>query len=138
MTLSTRLTPDLRLTGLVRAYHLRRADFSGTGARIPLPARPDLTLDFYFTRSTVIEERLTGFRDVPPVAVVIGPQTHRRVDVLVSGRIDAFSVEFEPTGLHALFGMAMPEVVDVAFSAENLFGPALRASYTSVWRRKAP
>jgi AraC-like DNA-binding protein len=125
MTIFTRLTPDPRLNGLVRAYHLRRADFSDTRTRIPLPARPDLTLDFYFTRSTVIEERLTGFRDVPPVTVVIGPQTYRRVDVLVSGRIDVFSVEFEPTGLHALFGMAMPEVIDVAFSAENLFGPAL-------------
>ena len=66
MTIFTRLTPDPRLNGLVRAYQLRRANFSDTGARIPLPARPDLTLDFYFTRSTVIEERLTGFREVPP------------------------------------------------------------------------
>jgi AraC-like DNA-binding protein len=125
MTTATCLAPDPRLAGSVRAYHLRRADFSDTSARIPLPARPDLTLDFYFTRSTVIEERRTGVRGFPPVAVVIGPQTYRRVDVLVSGRIDVFSVQFEPTGLHALFGIAMPEVVDVAFSAENLFGPAL-------------
>jgi hypothetical protein len=110
---------------LVRAYHVRRAVFGDTGVRIPLPARPDLTLDFYFTRSSVIEERRTGVRDVPPVAVVIGPQTYRRVDVLVSGRIDVFSVQFEPTGLHALFEMEMPEVIDVAFSAENLFGPVL-------------
>jgi AraC-like DNA-binding protein len=125
MIIAARLAPDPRLTGLVRAYHVRRAVFDDTGARIPLPARPDLTLDFYFTRSTVIEERRTGVRDAPPVAVVIGPQTYRRVDVLVSGRLDVFSVEFEPTGLHALFGVEMPEVIDVAFSAENLFGLGL-------------
>jgi AraC-like DNA-binding protein len=124
-TTTARLAPDPRLAGLVRTYQLRRADFSDSSARIPLPARPDLTLDFYFTRSTLIEERSTGIRDFPPAAVVIGPQTYRRVDVLVSGRMDGFSVQFEPTGLHALFGIAMPEVIDEAFSAENLFGPAL-------------
>jgi AraC-like DNA-binding protein len=119
------LDPDPRLAGLVHAYQARQGNLGATNVRVPLPARPDLTLDFYFTCSNLVEERRTGTRYSPPTAVVVGPHTHRRIDVLISGRVDIFTVRFAPTGLHTLFGIAMPELVDTAFGAESLFGSAI-------------
>jgi AraC-like DNA-binding protein len=151
---------------------MRRTDEGGLHARVPVTARPQVTLYFYFTPSIglehrsarnlgtrsparivatltqrsfdvlphgrppgvlyfptppsdVLEQRFTGkWNARPPKVALAGPQTQRRFDVLVSGQLDMFTVEFAPTAPYALFGIPMFELTDIALDAENLWGSA--------------
>jgi AraC-like DNA-binding protein len=42
---------------------------------------------------------------------------------LVSGRIDNFTIHFQPSGFHRLFGVPMTELADVAYDAHAVIGP---------------
>ena len=116
--------PDPRLRGVVRAYTSRDADLRGQALRIALPARPEVLLEFYFRTPHLVEVRATGERAHAPLSVAVGPQSFRRVDLILSGGIEVFTVRLAPTGLHALFGVSMPEFADAAVEADHLFGPA--------------
>ncbi len=163
-------SPHPRLARFVRGYQMRRACQGDLRLRVPVTARPQVTLYFYFTPSIVLEQRsgrnldtrcpvsdtrprrsfellpsgqppgILYFHlppsDVPdrsvtrkrsggvPKMMVTGPLTQRRFDVLVSGQLDMFTVEFAPTALHALFGIPMIELTDIGLGAENLWGAA--------------
>lgn len=164
--------PHTRLARFVRGYRMRRASEGDLHVRVPVTARPQVTLYFYFTPSMVfeqrsarnvdasspapivdtvtqrsfdvlpcggppgilyfqtptvdvLEQRLTDKRNGrPPEVTIAGPLTHRRFDVLVSGQLDMFTVEFAPTALYALFGIPMIELTDTALRAEGLWGAA--------------
>jgi AraC-like DNA-binding protein len=118
-----RIEPDPRLARHVRCYRARLADLGPRTVRRPLPARADVILEFYFATPHLVEVQRTGERERAPLAVVVGPQTHRRVDLILSGRMDVFTVAFEPTGLHALFRLPMSQLTDVALEADHLFSP---------------
>lgn len=119
-----RHAPDRRLRPFVAAYQTRTAHITGPATRIPLPARTDVILEFYFTTPHMVELQRTGERSHAPWSVVVGTQTWRRVDLLLAGRLDVFTVRFRPTGLHRLFGAPMPLFTDAAVEAEHLFGKA--------------
>ena len=56
------------------------------------------------------------------MVAAVGPQTFRRVDLILSGRMDIFTIHFVPTGLHALLGVPMTELTDAGLDAAALFG----------------
>jgi len=114
--------PDSRLRALVSVYQARTAEIARE-VRVPLPARTEAILEFYFTKPHLIEIQKTGARERAPWSVVVGPQTWRRVDLLLSGRLDVFTVRFRPTGLYRLFGLPMSALTNLAVEAEHLFGP---------------
>jgi AraC-like DNA-binding protein len=114
---------DPRLGGAVAGYQTRTADLTGREVKVPLPARTEVILEFYFTAPHLVEFQKTGERDRAPWTVAVGMQTFRRVDLVLSGRLDVFTVRLRPTGLHQLFGMPMTHFTDAAVEAEHLFGP---------------
>lgn len=116
--------PDPRLRGAVVAYQARTADLTGRCIALPLPARTDVILEFYFTAPHRLQIQRTGAQESAPWAVTVGLQTFRRVDLLLSGRLDVFTVRFRPTGLSQVFGLPMTHVTDTAVEAEHLFGPS--------------
>ena len=87
-----------------------------------MPARSTVILEFYFATPHLIEVRASGERDHAAWAVAVGPQTFARVNLILSGVTDVFTVTFEQTGLYALFGIPMPEFTNSGISAEYLFG----------------
>jgi AraC-like DNA-binding protein len=113
--------PDVRLRAIVAAYQSRAANMAHI-LRVPLPARTEAILEFYFTRPHLVELQKTGAREHAPWAVVVGPQTWRRVDLLLSGRMDVFTVRFRPTGLYRLFGLPISLLPDQAVPAADLLG----------------
>ena len=117
--------PDERLAPYVRHYVSRRARLNGDPVRIALPARTQVILEFYFAAPHLVEIVASRSRERAPVAVVVGPQTFRRVDLLLSGVVDVFTVQFTPTGLHALFGIPLHHTVDTAVPAEDLIGTGM-------------
>jgi len=142
--------------------------------RVPIAARPQVTMYFHFTRPSIVFEPRSArkvdspspdpvidkrtqryfellpgggppgilYFKIPPSnmleqrvtkngnggvakAVISGPLTHRRrFDVLLLGPLEMFTVEFAPTALHALFGIPMVELTDIALGVENLWGVA--------------
>lgn len=113
--------PHPALRPFVSDYRSRAGDV-GSSFRIALPARAYVFLEFYFTTPHLLEIQRTGEREPAPWSVAVGVQTFRRIDLLLSGRIDVFTIAFTPTGLHALFGMPMQLFTDVGIEADHLLG----------------
>ncbi|WP_375383285.1 helix-turn-helix domain-containing protein [uncultured Sphingomonas sp.] len=116
-----RTAPHPLLAGVVRHYQSREAELGAVTRRIPLPARTDVLLEFYFTTPHRLEMPLTASLDRAPWVAAVGPQTFRRVDLLLTGRLDSFTVHFAPTGLHALLGVPMDGLTDAGIDASALF-----------------
>ena len=104
-------------------YQSRIAELKGRQLAVPLPARTDVILEFYFTVPHLVEIQTSGERERAPWAVAVGMQTFRRVDLVLSGRIDVFTVRLRPTGLRQLFRIPMTEFTNAAVEADHLFGP---------------
>ena len=56
---------------------------------------------------------------------MVGPQTHARPGLSVCGRIDNFTIHFQPSGFHRLFGIPMTELTDAAYDAHAVIGPEI-------------
>lgn len=118
------IAPHPALAPFVRNYALRTAELGGDAVRIALPARTQAILEFYFATPHLVELQRTTLRERAPWNVAVGPQTYRRVDLILSGRIDVFTIAFTATGMHALFGVPMTELTDAAIEAADLLGCA--------------
>ena len=90
-----------------------------------MPARTDVLLEFYFTAPHLIELQATRALERAPGVAAVGPQTFRRVDLILSGRMDIFTIHFVATGLHTLLGVPMTELTDAGLDAAALFGGQL-------------
>lgn len=93
---------------------------------VPLPARPKQLVTFFFGDPYRILFRKTGVCATSPSCVVVGPQTHHRLDLSVSGTIDVFTIHFRPAGFHHLFGVPMTELRDTTYDAPAVIGTDLR------------
>jgi AraC-like DNA-binding protein len=52
----------------------------------------------------------------------VGPQTHSRAAISVLGRIDNFTIHFQPSGFNRLFGIPMTELTDAVYDARAVIG----------------
>ena len=116
-----RLAPHSRLAGIVRHYQARTADPGEPSRRVALPARTDVLMEFYFTAPHLLELQATRTLERAPLVAAVGPQTFRRIDLILSGRMDIFTIHFTPTGLHLLSGVPMTELTDAGPDAAALF-----------------
>jgi len=123
MKLST-ASPIPALRACVRGFQQREADIE-TAVVYPIAARPQQVLEFHLRGRYLVRSFDSGIQQVVPCAVVVGPCTHRRVDLMLRGRQDVFTVQFQPSGFHQLFGLPMPELADQAFDAQSVLGPSL-------------
>src|SRR5258707_375567 len=62
-----------------------------------------------------------GARKAYPIAL-IGSQTFRRVELLMHGHIDAFTIVFQPGGLSTLFSVPADELTNNDFEGEAVLG----------------
>jgi len=124
MKLTTTL-PVTVLRDYVRSFEQREADIEGNVV-FPIAARPIQFLEFYLQGKYLVESHDSGARDVVPRAVVVGPSTYRRVDLVLGGHLEVFTIQFQPSGFHQLFGVPMPELTNRALEAGSVLGPVLR------------
>jgi hypothetical protein len=97
--------PSAGLKNVVRCFQERVGDVGRQPVFLPLPARAEQFLEFYFSDPYRIRERASGEVSRAPGAVIVGAQTFRRADLLLQGELRLFTIQFTPTGLHALFGV---------------------------------
>src|SRR6185295_1232387 len=80
-------------------------------------------LTFFFADRYSVLRPESGQRDVSPRVAVVGPQTRSRTGLSVFGRIDNFTIHFQPSGFNRLFGIPMTELTDAAYDAHAVIGP---------------
>ncbi len=115
--------PIAALRNYVRCFQQREAHIGGAAIIFPIAARPEQFLEFYLKQRYLVHLCETGIRDEAPRAVVVGPCTYRRVELVLHGRFDVFTVHFQPAGFHQLFGVPMSELTDRAYEARSVVGP---------------
>lgn len=57
---------------------------------------------------------------------VVGAHSHPRVSLLFSGHVRSFAIFFQPFGLWQLFGISNRDLVNQAYFAPDVLGPAIR------------
>jgi AraC-like DNA-binding protein len=90
---------------------------------IPLPARPKQLLTFSFADRFRVLRPGSGHSDPTPGVAAVGPQSRSRAGLSVVGRIDNFTIHFQPSGFNLLFGVPMTELTDAAYDAHAVIGP---------------
>jgi AraC-like DNA-binding protein len=114
--------PVVALRDYVRRFEQRDAEVGGPAVIYPIAARPDQFLEFYHQDPYMIHFRESGARDLAPRAVVVGPSTYRRVELVLHGRLETFTIHFQPSGFYQLFGVPMPDLTDRAYEARSVLG----------------
>jgi hypothetical protein len=101
--LSSSPVPALR--HLIRYYYQVETHLVGRTVLQPVPARSPQAIEFTFgTPYEVYRLDRGGVEKANPIAL-IGAQTFRRVDLIMHGRVDAFTIVFQPGGMFAFFSV---------------------------------
>lgn len=89
---------------------------------VPLPARPKQLLAFSLGDPYCIHHPESNHREAAPRVTVVGPQTHALPGLSIHGRIDHFTILFQPSGFNRLFGVPMTELTNAAYDAYGVIG----------------
>ena len=114
-----RLPPSRHSQPYVRAFESRTGNLIDTIEVRPLAARPEQFLEFYLEERYRVRS-VDGDVVPAPAAVVVGIHSRRGDDLLLSGFIRSFTVQFTPTGFQALFGSPQHLLTDRAVAASDL------------------
>jgi AraC-like DNA-binding protein len=109
----------------VWAYGMTTGRVGSVPLVIPLPARPKQLLTFSFADAYYIRRTGSDHGDASPRVTVVGPQTYARAGLSVCGRIDNFTIHFQPSGFNRLFGVPMTDLTDAAYDAYAVIGPEI-------------
>jgi hypothetical protein len=114
--------PAPALHRLIRYYYQVVTHIAGRTEVQPVPARSPQAIEFTFGAPYEVR-RLDrgGTRNAYPIAM-IGSQTFRRVELLMHGNIDAFTIVFQPGGVSTLFSVPAEELTNDDFEGEAVLG----------------
>jgi AraC-like DNA-binding protein len=125
---SARPSPALRR--YVRAYAQRELHGCSTPVIGAQPARLEQILKFEF--GDPYELRFdSGERRGTHTTAIIGYQTYRRCDIVMSGSIETFAVFFQPAGFSHIFNMPLRDLTNQIYEAGSVLGKSI---YT-LWAR---
>lgn len=110
----------------MRCFEQRVAELEHGELIYPIAARPDQFLEFYLEERYIIHSHDSGARELAPISVVVGPSTYRRVDLVLRGRLEVFTIHFQPSGFFQLFGTPMQNFTDRAYEARSVLGASIR------------
>jgi AraC-like DNA-binding protein len=121
--LSCRPVPALR--HLIRYYYQVDAQLVRGTAVQPVPARSPQAIEFTFGDPFGVRrlDRAEA-RNAYPIAL-IGSQTFHRVELLMQGNIDAFTIVFQPGAISSVFSVPAGELTDNDFEGEVVLGRGL-------------
>ena len=117
---SSQPTPALR--HLIRYYYQVETDLVGATTMQPVPARSPQAIEFTFGTPYKVRRLDTGCTRSAYSVAVIGAQTFRRVELVMQGRIDAFTIVFQPGGVFQLFSVPAHELTNDDFEGEAVLG----------------
>jgi AraC-like DNA-binding protein len=112
--------PVAALAPSVRAFAQREVALGPERLVEPVPARLEPVLEFQLGGTY----RVTFQDDVQwetPAIAVVGPQTHHRAGIELSGYVESFGIFFRPAGLWRILGIPISAMTDVAYEARAVF-----------------
>jgi methylphosphotriester-DNA--protein-cysteine methyltransferase len=111
----------------------------GGGQVRPIIARTDVVLAFNVQSEAhrAFEYRTAAPR-VLPRAVLVGPQTARRADLLLGDCWASFGIHFQPAAFSRLFHVPVAEFTDMAVDAVDVLGPRVQQLHDLLCERSAP
>src|SRR5271156_2594822 len=114
--------PSPGLEQFVRFYAQREVSIRGSAVVHPVPARPTpmIVFDFGDPTDVLVYEHRALLKSA--AAVVVGPQTYRRLEMQLRGALDTFVINFQPDGMHRLFSIPMHELTDLDIEAHSVLG----------------
>ncbi len=104
------------------AYGITTGQVDSAPLVVPLPARPKQLLAFSLADPYCIHDPGSDHRETTPRVTVVGPQTHALPGLSIYGRIDHFTILFQPSGFHRMFGVPMTELTNTAYDAYGVIG----------------
>ena len=114
--------PALALRDLIRYYYQVETHVIDRTEMQPVPARSPQAIEFTFGAPYEVRRVDRGVsRSAYPIAL-IGAQTFRRVELVMHGRIDAFTIVFQPAGVFRLFSIPAEELTNNDFDGEAVLG----------------
>ncbi|MEP6918301.1 MAG: helix-turn-helix domain-containing protein [Acidobacteriota bacterium] len=123
MILVSRPAPALR--HLIRYYYQVQAHLVCRTILQPVPARSPQAIEFTFGTPYEVHRLDHGTVEQAHSIAVIGAQTFRRVDLIMQGRVDAFTIVFQPGGLFMLFRLPGEVLTNDHFEGEAALGRGL-------------
>jgi AraC-like DNA-binding protein len=115
-------SPVPPLRHLIRYYYQVETHLVGRTVLQPVPARSPQAIEFTFgTPYEVHRLDRGGVENAHPIAL-IGAQTFRRVDLVMRGRVDAFTIVFQPGGMFKLFSVPAEKLTNDHFDGEAALG----------------
>jgi AraC-like DNA-binding protein len=117
------------LRHLIRHYYQVTDSLLGRVALQPVPARSPQILEFMFgTRYQVRRPDREAPENVRAVALV-GSRTHRSAELILNGKVDAFTIVFLPGAFSTLFGVPAVELTNGDFDGEEVLGRRINELY---------
>jgi AraC-like DNA-binding protein len=114
--------PAPGLEPIVRFYVQRKVKIRGAAVIHPVPARAAALIEFNLGDPfDVVDIQQRALRQ-SPAAVVVGPQTYRRLEMQLRGDVESFVIMFQPDGLHRLFTVPMYDLTDRDYEAHSVLG----------------
>jgi hypothetical protein len=98
-------SPVPALRHLVRYYYQVETHLVGRVVLQPVPARSPQAIEFTFGTPYEVYRLDRGGVEYAHPITLIGAQTFRRVDLVMHGRVDAFTIVFRPGGMFVLFSV---------------------------------
>jgi len=117
--------PAPALAHLIRYYYQVDADLRGRTVLQPVPARSPQAIEFTFGTPYTVRRLDRGMVEQAHTIALIGAQTFRRVDLVMQGMVDAFTVVFQAGGLFALFALPGEVLTNDHFEGESALGRRL-------------
>ena len=117
--------PAQGLQAFVRFYVQRDVRIRGATVVHPVPARPAPMIVFDLADRTDVLHYAEATVGKSPAAVLVGPQTYRRLEMQLRGALDTFVIGFQPDGLYRLFSVPTNEITNCDLEAEAVLGSAM-------------
>jgi AraC-like DNA-binding protein len=114
--------PATGLEQFVRFYVQREVQIGGAVVVHPVPARAAPLIEFNFGDPINVLDHEQFVQRKSPTIVVVGPQTHRRLELQLRGDLQSFVIMFQPDGLHRLFSIPMCELTDQDYEGHSVLG----------------
>jgi methylphosphotriester-DNA--protein-cysteine methyltransferase len=115
--------PREPLNGFVRRFTLIRGTAIAGPARLPAVARTRQALVFNLQEGDYrVFEHHTGRQRVMPPVQLVGAQTTRRADLLVTDAFSTFSIQFQHSGVYRLFHLPVDTLTNGAVDAVDVLG----------------
>src|SRR5215469_14511309 len=86
------VSPIAVLRPYVRCFEQREAMLELGEVVYPIAARPDQFIEFYLAERFLIRLHDLSARELAPRSVVVGPCTYCRVDLVLHGRFEVFTI----------------------------------------------